>query len=95
MLWQIYQNSTLTGANFQQKLLFVPNADSDPEVQHEISEPALFRYLLNEETIQELKELQAEIPAMLNALSGIDKNQNSYFIILRKNNKLNNKLGKS
>ena len=69
MLWQIYQNSTLTGTDFKQKLLFVPYADSPdtiPEVQHEISEPALFRYLLNEETIQELKEAHAEIPGMLN-----------------------------
>jgi hypothetical protein len=79
VLWQIYQNSTLTGTDFKQKLLFVPYADSPdtiPEVQHEISEPALFRYLLNEETIQELKEAHAEIPGMLNTLSGIDKLSN-------------------
>jgi hypothetical protein len=63
----------MAGANFKKKLLFVPNADTNPKVEHEISEPALFRYLLNEETIQEFKELQAEIPAMLNTLSGIDK----------------------
>ena len=57
------------GGAFKEKLQFVPNADTNPEETNDISEPALFRYLLNETTI----EAQAEIPAMLNTLSGIDK----------------------
>nr|CAH0106935.1 unnamed protein product [Daphnia galeata] len=57
------------GKSLRKKLLFVPNADTNPEEKHEISEPALFRFLLNEKTI----EAQAEIQAMLNTLSGIDK----------------------
>ena len=60
---------SLIGGTFKEKLLFVPNADTHPKVQHEISEPALFRFLLKEKTI----EAQAEMQAMLNTLSGMDK----------------------
>nr|CAH0112680.1 unnamed protein product [Daphnia galeata] len=61
------------GAESQLKLLFVPDAENNPKVGHEISEPGLFRFLLNEETIEQLKEAQADMPEMLNVLSGIDK----------------------
>jgi ankyrin repeat protein len=63
---------SLVGAESKQKLLFFPNADNSEE-EHEISETALFRFLLNEETIQQLKENQVKLPEMLNALRGIDK----------------------
>jgi hypothetical protein len=45
------------GAGSQQKLLFVPDADKKPDVDHEISEAALFRFLLNEESLQQLDEV--------------------------------------
>jgi ankyrin repeat protein len=62
------------GGESQQKLLFVPDADNKPEKDHEISEPALFRFLLNEETLKELDEADgAEIPDMLDVLKDIDK----------------------
>jgi ankyrin repeat protein len=59
----------LYGKEFKEKLLFLPKADTDPKVQHEICEPALFRFLLNEKTIKD----QAEISAMLQTLNCIDK----------------------
>ncbi|XP_046651126.1 serine/threonine-protein phosphatase 6 regulatory ankyrin repeat subunit B-like [Daphnia pulicaria] len=59
------------GAKSQQKLLFVPDADNEPKVDHEISEPVLFRFLLNEETLKQLD--QAEIHEMLNVLKDVDK----------------------
>ncbi|EFX74585.1 hypothetical protein DAPPUDRAFT_324261 [Daphnia pulex] len=62
------------GAGSQQKLLFVPDADKKPDVDHEISEAALFRFLLNEESLQQLDAAGAEIPDMLNVLKDIDKN---------------------
>jgi ankyrin repeat protein len=63
------------GSVSQQKLLFVPDADNNPEKEHEISEPALFRFLLNEETLKELDEADgAEIPDMLGVLKDTDKN---------------------
>ncbi|EFX81603.1 hypothetical protein DAPPUDRAFT_102071 [Daphnia pulex] len=64
----------LFGAESQQKLLFVPDADNKPDVQHDMSEPAIFRFLLNEETLQQLDAAGAEIPDMLNVLKDVDKN---------------------
>jgi hypothetical protein len=61
------------GDESQLELLFVADAENDPEVGHDISDPALFRFLLNEETIEQLKEAQTDMPEMLNVLSGIDK----------------------
>jgi ankyrin repeat protein len=61
------------GGDYKQKLLFVPDADNKPEEDHEISEPALFRFLLNEETTEEIKRAEADIPDMLNVLKDIDK----------------------
>ncbi|XP_046634899.1 serine/threonine-protein phosphatase 6 regulatory ankyrin repeat subunit B-like isoform X2 [Daphnia pulicaria] len=61
------------GAESQQKLLFVPDADNQPEGEHEISEPALFRFLLNEETLEDIKKAKGEIPDMLNVLRDINK----------------------
>jgi hypothetical protein len=74
VLWQIYPNSTLTGADFKQKLLLVPNADTNPEIQHEISEPTLLTILLDEINFEKFKE--AEIPAMLDTLNCINKLSN-------------------
>nr|CAH0109905.1 unnamed protein product [Daphnia galeata] len=54
---------------FQEMLHFVPNADTNPQDKHDILEPVLFRFLLNEKTIED----QAKMQAMLNTLSGIDK----------------------
>jgi ankyrin repeat protein len=55
---------------FQEMLHFVPNADTNPQDKHDILEPVLFRFLLNEKTIED----QAKImQAMLDTLSGIDK----------------------
>jgi hypothetical protein len=45
--WLYVRN--LFGGVSRQKLLFVPDADNQPDVDHEISEAALFRFLLNEE----------------------------------------------
>jgi ankyrin repeat protein len=59
----------LFGEKSQEKLHFVPNADTNREEKHEICEPALFRFLLNEKTIED----QAEIQTMLNTLNCIDK----------------------
>ncbi|EFX68803.1 hypothetical protein DAPPUDRAFT_329768 [Daphnia pulex] len=62
------------GGVSRQKLLFVPDADNEPDVDHEISEPALFRFLLNEETTEDIKRAeQAEMPDMLNVLKDSDK----------------------
>jgi ankyrin repeat protein len=61
------------GGESQQKLIFVPDADNKPEEDHEISEPALFRFLLNEETLIELDEAEAEIPEMLKVLKDVEK----------------------
>jgi ankyrin repeat protein len=61
------------GGESQHKLLFVTDAENNPKFEHEISEPALFRFLLNEESIEQLQEAQADMPEMLNVLSGIDK----------------------
>jgi ankyrin repeat protein len=57
---------------FRQKLFFVPDADNKPNEKHEISEAALFRFLLNEENQEKLDE--NEIPEMLGILKDIDKN---------------------
>ena len=54
---------------FQEMLHFVPNADTNPQEKHDILESVLFRFLLNEKTIED----QAKMQAMLNTLSGIDK----------------------
>jgi ankyrin repeat protein len=51
----------------------VADAEINPKFGHEISEPGLFRFLLNEETIEQLKEAQTDMPQILNVLSGIDK----------------------
>jgi ankyrin repeat protein len=59
------------GGEYEQKLIFVPDADNEPYVDHEISEAALFRFLLNKETLQQLDE--AEIPDMLKVLKDVDK----------------------
>jgi hypothetical protein len=64
---------SLFGAESHQKLLFVPDADNEPKVGHGISEAALFRFLLNDETLEEFNEAGAEIPQMLGILKGIDK----------------------
>ena len=63
---------SLFGKKSKKKLHFVPNADTNHEEKHEISEPALFRFLLNEETIED----QAEMQKMLNTLGCIDKLSN-------------------
>jgi hypothetical protein len=65
-------SKSLFGKKSKKKLHFVPNADTNPEEKHEISEPALFRFLLNEETIED----QAEMQKMLNTLGCIDKLSN-------------------
>jgi hypothetical protein len=62
----------LFGKKFKDKLLFVPNADTHPKVQHEITEFALLRCLINEEIFDNIED-PAEIPAMLNTLNCIDK----------------------
>ncbi len=64
----------LFGAESQQKLLFVPDADNKPEVDHKISEAALFRFLLNEGTLEVLEHAEVEMPKMLDVLKDIDKN---------------------
>ncbi|XP_046452784.1 putative ankyrin repeat protein RF_0381 [Daphnia pulex] len=62
------------GGEYEHKLLFVPDADHEPDVDHEVSEPALFRFLLNEETTEDIKRAeQAEIPDMLKVLKDIKK----------------------
>ncbi|EFX74582.1 hypothetical protein DAPPUDRAFT_108783 [Daphnia pulex] len=69
-------NSTrnLTGGEYKQKLYFVPCADNKPKVGHEISEPAIFRFLLNEETLEKFDEAaEVEIAEMLEILKDIDK----------------------
>jgi ankyrin repeat protein len=59
------------GGFSQQKLLFVPYVNNEPDVDHEISEPAIFRFLLNEENLKQLDE--AETTQMLDVLKDIDK----------------------
>jgi hypothetical protein len=51
----------------------VPDADKEPKVGHEISEPAIFRFLLNEEEMEKFDEAKVEIPEMLDVLKDIDK----------------------
>ncbi|XP_046643175.1 serine/threonine-protein phosphatase 6 regulatory ankyrin repeat subunit B-like [Daphnia pulicaria] len=64
----------LTGGDYKQKLYFVPDADNEPKVGHEISEPAIFRFLLNEETMGKFDEAdEVEIVKMLEILKDIDK----------------------
>jgi ankyrin repeat protein len=64
----------LTGGEYKQKLYFVPCADNEPKVGHEISEPAIFRFLLNEETMGKFDEAdEVEIVKMLEILKDIDK----------------------
>jgi hypothetical protein len=64
----------LTGGEYKQKLYFVPCADNEPKVGHEISEPAIFRFLLNEETLEKFSEAaEVEIAKMLDVLKDIDK----------------------
>ncbi len=66
---------SLFGAESQQKLLFVPDADNEPKVGHAISEPALFRFLLDEENPKrQINEAEAGIPKMLDVLKDVDKN---------------------
>ncbi|XP_046643226.1 serine/threonine-protein phosphatase 6 regulatory ankyrin repeat subunit A-like [Daphnia pulicaria] len=65
---------SLTGGDYKQKLYFVPCADNEPKVGHEISEPAIFRFLLNEETMGKFDEAdEVEIVKMLDVLKDIDK----------------------
>ncbi len=64
---------SLFGAESQQKLLFVPDADYEPKKIHDISEAAIFRFLLNEETMGKFDEAEVEIPKMLEVLKDIDK----------------------
>ncbi|XP_046649308.1 serine/threonine-protein phosphatase 6 regulatory ankyrin repeat subunit A-like [Daphnia pulicaria] len=61
------------GAEFKVKLLFVPDADNKPEEKHEISEPALFRFLINEEIYKKINEAGVRMPEMLNVLKDIDR----------------------
>jgi ankyrin repeat protein len=63
----------LTGGEYKKTLLFVPDADNEPHVVHEISEPALFQFVLNEETLEEFKGAEVEIAKMLDVLKDIDK----------------------
>jgi ankyrin repeat protein len=71
--WQLnFIGKGLYGGKYKQKLSYVPFAGTKPKEKHEISEPALFRFLLNEETLQQFDE--AEIPEMLGILKDIDKN---------------------
>jgi hypothetical protein len=63
----------LNGDEYKQKLRFVPDADKEPKVGHEISEPAIFRFLLNEEEMEKFDEAKVEIPEMLDVLKDIDK----------------------
>ncbi len=65
----------LKGGKYKQKLQFVPCADNEePQVGHEISEPAIFRFLLNEETMGKFDEAdEVEIVKMLDVLKDIDK----------------------
>jgi hypothetical protein len=60
------------GSISQQKLYFVPDANK-PGEHHEISEAALFRFLLNEETLREYTETEVELPEMLKVLKDVDK----------------------
>ncbi|EFX65554.1 hypothetical protein DAPPUDRAFT_117180 [Daphnia pulex] len=61
------------GRNDEQKLLFVPDADNEPDVEHEISEPGLFRFLFDEETLEILEYTGADIPDTPDVLKDIDK----------------------
>ncbi|XP_046462731.1 uncharacterized protein LOC124208913 [Daphnia pulex] len=71
--WQFnFNGKGLFGGKYKKMWLFVPEADKKPKEKHEISEAALFRFLLNEETLQQFGE--AEIPEMLGILKDIDKN---------------------
>jgi ankyrin repeat protein len=65
----------LKGGKYKQKLHFVPCSDKEePQVGHEISEPAIFRFLLNEETMGKFDEAdEVEIAKMLDVLKDIDK----------------------
>ncbi len=63
----------LKGGKYKKMLHFVPDADNKPKVGHEISEPAIFRFLLNEETLEKFDEPEIEIPEMLDVLKEIDK----------------------
>jgi ankyrin repeat protein len=64
----------LKGGKYKQKLHFVPCADKEePKVGHEISEAAIFRFLLNEEKMGKFDEAEVEIPEMLEILKDIEK----------------------
>jgi hypothetical protein len=59
----------------QQKLFFfdVDNKKPKTKEDHEIKEPALFRFLLNEETLKQLDETEAGTTQMLGILKDINK----------------------
>jgi ankyrin repeat protein len=64
----------LTGGGYKQKLYFVPCADYEPKVGHEISESAFFRILLNEERMKKSDEAaEVKMPEMLDVFKDIDK----------------------
>ncbi len=66
--------SSVPGSEYKKKLLFVPCDDNEPKEGHEISEPAIFRFLLNEETLEKFDEAaEVEIVKMLEILKDIDK----------------------
>ncbi len=51
----------------------MPDADNEPDVDHEISEPALFRFLVNEENLKQLDEGVAETTQMRGILKDMEK----------------------
>ncbi len=65
---------SVTGGEYKKMLRFVLCADNEPQVGHEISEHAIFRFLLNEETMGKFDEAdEVEIAKMLDVLKDIDK----------------------
>jgi ankyrin repeat protein len=65
----------LFGGKYKQKLLFVPDADNKPEDKHEISEPALFRFLIKEKAMEQLDAAaEAETTQMQRILKDIERN---------------------
>jgi ankyrin repeat protein len=60
----------LSGWNYNEKLSYVPFADTKPEEKFQISPSALFRFLHDEKTTEQLDATEAE---MLDVLKDIDK----------------------
>lgn len=73
-LVRVLQRFSLFGGDSKQKLLYVPDADKQPDVFHEIPDSAIQSLLFDQETgVEQLDQAEAGTTQMLGALKDIDK----------------------